>query len=90
MADPVDDLEAMLVLALDDESVAKKVRSIIAKWRTICGGDTVYIGQRKHRALHEKIHRLSQKGLSTLEISAQIGLTQRQVQRVRQKKSTYL
>jgi DNA-binding NarL/FixJ family response regulator len=94
VADPIDALESMIcdtLQAAQADGIVSEVRAKIQAWRVKFGGDEVYIARRAHLARQEKIAELSSKGLSTEEISQRLGASMRQVQRVKQQRtSSYL
>jgi DNA-binding NarL/FixJ family response regulator len=85
MADPIDDLEAMIQSALESAQAVgcmPHVRNSIIQWRQQYGGE-VYIGKRKHLSRHEEIFRLIESGLSSSEIAERVGLTRQAVHNVK-------
>lgn len=93
MADPIDDLEAMIAEALDAADAGgfmDEVRASIQEWRKQWAGDSLYIAKRTAIARHARILELMGKGLSSDQISQSVGASVRQVQRVKRKASSYL
>jgi predicted transposase YdaD len=94
VADPIDALEVMIcdtLQAAQAEGVVSEIRAKIQSWRMRFGGDEVYIARRAHLARQARITELAEKGLSTEEISHRLGASMRQVQRVKQQRtSSYL
>jgi hypothetical protein len=93
MADPIDDLEAMIAEALDAADAGgfmDEVRGSIQRWRSQFGGDEIYVAKRAAIARHARILELMGKGLNSDQISQSVGASVRQVQRVKKKASSYL
>ena len=94
MADPIDALEEMITGALAQQhadGVIPCIKASIQRWRECWGGsDHVYIAKRSHVARQHRVLELASNGLSTGEISQRIGVSPRQVQRIKQRASSYL
>lgn len=94
MADPIDALEEMITGALSQEhadSVIPCIKESIQRWRECWGGENYrYIAKRAHKARQSRVIEMASSGLSTGEISQRIGVSPRQVQRIKQRASSYL
>lgn len=95
MADPIDDLEAMIAEALDAAVASgvidiSEVKETIQRWRSQWGGCELYIAKRAAVVRHARILELMGKGLTSDQISQSVGASVRQVQRVKRKASSYL
>ena len=93
MSDPSDDLEAMIADALsaaEAMGMLPEIQKTITRWREQWGGDEVYIARRAHIRRHAQIMDMIEQGLTTAQIAERLGASPRQVQRVRQKASSYL
>lgn len=92
MADAIDDLEAMIADALeaaDADDLIADVKASIQAWRQQWAGCELYVTKRTAAVRHARILELMAKGLSSDQISQSVGTSIRQVQRVKQKASSY-
>lgn len=93
MSDPIDDLEAMIADALsaaEAMGMLPEIQKTIQEWRKTWGGSELYIARRAHIRRHAQIMDMIEQGLTTTQIAERLGASTRQVQRVRQKASSYL
>jgi DNA invertase Pin-like site-specific DNA recombinase len=90
MADPIDELEVLLAGTVSDRSLAGLIKQAVMAWRLRWGGDEFYVAKRSHVERHGEIRRLIDAGIAPNEIAQRIGISVRQVQRLKRKTSTYL
>lgn len=91
MADPIDALEQMIdraVCNLDGDDVLIRIHDAIDRWRGEWAGDRIYIARHSISRREEVIKRLSETGKGTAEIAKEVGVSPRQIRRMRQ--SSYL
>lgn len=90
MADPIDDLEAMIAEALEAAEAGgffPEVKASIQAWRERFGGDEIYIARRAHIRRHQRILELMAQGLTSNEITARVGVTRQTVHHIKKSSS---
>lgn len=92
MPDAIDDLESLLVGALQtrDTECVVCVRQVIARWRRQWGGDEIYIARREQAQRQARVVQLLEQGHSAADIAQRVGLTRQQVHNIRRKTSSYV
>lgn len=91
MADPIDELEQLIEMAvcnLDGDDVLIRIHTAIDDWRKKYSGDKVYVSKHSTTRRAEKVKQMAQNGKATSEIAKEIGVSPRQIRRMRQ--SSYL
>lgn len=91
MADPIDTLEQMIdraVCNLDGDDVLIRIHGAIDQWRKDWAGDRIYISRHSSSRREEMVKQMAQDGKGTSEIAKEIGVSPRQIRRMRQ--SSYI
>jgi len=89
MTDCVDQLLEELIGLLPQHEEA--IRTSFVKWRISCGGTHHYIGKTIEERRDKEVQRLRQRGLSTRQIAELLSLSQSQVVRIlNSRTSSYL
>lgn len=89
MADAIDDLEGRIFAHLPSE-ILPTLYTAIDEWRHEHAGNRTYIARRSHTRQERTISRLADEHYSLSEIAARVGLSTRQVRRIRSKQSSYI
>jgi DNA-binding NarL/FixJ family response regulator len=93
MSDPVDALEQAIQSILEAASAAAlipQIYRIVDQWRQQYGGCEAYICKRSQARQHADVLRLASAGLPAGQIAKVVGVSVRQVRRIRSRRSDYL